>query len=140
MSPSNLIFAGRRYKCSTVRRRDSIRRSCLQSNFMTSSLDGRLPGPSLFIDFLVHARSIARHILRTVPIKAGRGSHTLVISSVSALLTRRTITGSALLHTRVAPFCNNGRFCLSICGSCCSIHLIFTPPSSMNGFNKSASG
>lgn len=65
-------------------------------------------------------------------------------SFLGGLTSRRLGTDSlgkgTNVDTRTLPFCTNGGFCLVCLGACDSMHVITTPPSSVNGFNNRASG
>lgn len=110
ISRSNLIFAGRRYNFDDVRRRSSIRRSCLGSNFCTHDLRRRLPGPRLCIHFLLHARSIAGHMLSTTQRTGARARHHITISSVVGMVDVRISRGSSALANVMSTCCTKGRF------------------------------
>lgn len=60
-------------------------------------------------------------------------------------LTGRLFRGDSLgkggkVIPRTLPFCTKGGFCVFCGGMCPSMHVITTPPSSVNGFNNRASG
>lgn len=110
ISKSKLIFAGRRYNFDDVRRRSSIRRSCLGSKFITHGLDRRLPGPRLCIHFLLRRRSIAHQMLKTMGPSVGRSRHADMMSSIVLIVNRRISHGSSALVNVISTCCKNGRF------------------------------
>lgn len=110
MSRSKLIFAGRRYNFDDVRRRSSMRRSCLGSNFITHDLRRRLPGPRLCIHFLLHARGIAGQMLSTTGRTGARSRQQITISSIVGMVKVRMSRGSSALANVISTCCTKGRF------------------------------
>ncbi len=154
MSPSKLIFAGRRYKFNGVRTLTAPRGSVLGGNFITGARASRLPTPKLCIHVLRRAGSMAGRIggrvsgcvggrrTRVTALNRGtqRGVHHTYLSSVYLSVRGGCTGGCPRLIYRMDPCCANGTFCLGACGRCSSVHLIFTPPRDLNGFNNRASG
>lgn len=139
ISGRKLVFAGRRYNFNSVRRLDDIRRSCLGSNFISRDGRRRLPIPNLAIHCLHRAISIDSHVGSRVTSVGRRRLHLTTTSSVKRTVTS-SMKGARFRTTSIIPFCGGGGCFLVICSIFGSIHVMFTPPDSIKGFNNSASG